>query len=68
MAPVALMDEESGLESSGSQSDCKLPPSVTINNPDILSVNQLLESVKTNMLFFFKFYLIGNVIVFYISF
>ncbi|KAK7257871.1 hypothetical protein RIF29_32166 [Crotalaria pallida] len=44
-APVALMDEESGLESSGSQSECKLPLSVTVNNPDILSVNQLLESV-----------------------
>ncbi|CAL0329185.1 unnamed protein product [Lupinus luteus] len=43
--PVALVDEESGLESSGSQSECKLPPSATVNDLDILSVNQLLESV-----------------------
>ncbi|KAF1899680.1 hypothetical protein Lal_00019810 [Lupinus albus] len=43
--PVALMDEESGLESSGRQSECKLPPSATVNDLDILSVNQLLESV-----------------------
>ncbi|XP_019413638.1 PREDICTED: uncharacterized protein LOC109325629 isoform X2 [Lupinus angustifolius] len=43
--PVALVDEESGLESSASQSEYKLPPSATVNDLDILSVNQLLESI-----------------------
>lgn len=43
MAPVALMDDEMGPEPSRSQSDSKT--SLSFNNPDILSVNQLLESV-----------------------
>lgn len=43
MAPVALMDEEMELEPIGSQSDRKA--SLSYNNPDVLSVNQLLESV-----------------------
>lgn len=45
MAPVVLMDEEIGPEPSGSQSDRKTSLSVN-NNPDVLSVNQLLESVR----------------------
>ncbi|KAJ1387867.1 Armadillo-type fold [Sesbania bispinosa] len=43
VAPVALIDDETGPELGGSQSDRK--SSLSINNPDILSVNQLLESV-----------------------
>ncbi|KAI9079393.1 hypothetical protein K1719_038692 [Acacia pycnantha] len=43
MAPVALMDEEMEPEPSKSQSDRKT--SLSFNNPDVLSVNQLLESV-----------------------
>ncbi|XP_057456269.1 protein SEMI-ROLLED LEAF 2 isoform X2 [Lotus japonicus] len=43
MGPGALMDEETGSEPSGSQSDHK--SSLSINNLDVLSVNQLLESV-----------------------
>lgn len=43
MTPNALMDEESGPEPSGSQSDRKT--SLSTNNTDVLSVNQLLESV-----------------------
>ncbi|TKY48337.1 EFR3-like B [Spatholobus suberectus] len=38
-----LMDEETGPEPSGSQSDRKT--SLSTNNPDVLSVNQLLDSV-----------------------
>ncbi|KAK7341583.1 hypothetical protein VNO80_24518 [Phaseolus coccineus] len=41
--PAALMDEETRPELSGSQSDRK--SSLSSNNPDILSVNQLLQSV-----------------------
>ena len=44
------MDEETGPEQSGSQSDRM--SSLSIHNPDILSVNQLLESVKTYMLIY----------------
>ncbi|MED6160367.1 hypothetical protein PIB30_050822 [Stylosanthes scabra] len=43
VAPVNLTDEEVGLERGGSQSDRM--SSLSIHNPDILSVNQLLESV-----------------------
>ncbi|KAK7312409.1 hypothetical protein VNO77_36237 [Canavalia gladiata] len=43
VAPVALMDEETRPEPSGSQSDRK--SSLSINSAEILSVNQLLESV-----------------------
>ncbi|XP_038885071.1 protein SEMI-ROLLED LEAF 2 isoform X1 [Benincasa hispida] len=43
MAPAALTDDEAFLEPSGSQSDRKT--SISISNLDILSVNQLLESV-----------------------
>ncbi|KAJ7947504.1 Arm repeat superfamily protein [Quillaja saponaria] len=43
MPPVAVADEEAVLEPSGSQSDRK--SSLSINTIDILSVNQLLESV-----------------------
>ncbi|XP_061357545.1 protein SEMI-ROLLED LEAF 2-like isoform X2 [Gastrolobium bilobum] len=43
MTPVSLLDEETRTERSGSQSDRK--SSLSINNLDILSVNQLLESV-----------------------
>ncbi|XP_027356358.1 uncharacterized protein LOC113865798 isoform X2 [Abrus precatorius] len=43
VAPVALVDEETRPEPSGSQSDRK--SSLSINCPDILSVYQLLESV-----------------------
>ncbi|WVZ04345.1 hypothetical protein V8G54_025151 [Vigna mungo] len=43
MAPAALMDEEARPEPSGSQSDRK--SSLSSNNPDILSVNELLQSV-----------------------
>ncbi|XP_028757188.1 uncharacterized protein LOC114716365 isoform X1 [Neltuma alba] len=43
MAPVVLMDEEMEPEPSRSQSDRKT--SLSFNNPDVLSVNQLLESV-----------------------
>ncbi|KAF7824269.1 protein EFR3-like protein cmp44E-like isoform X1 [Senna tora] len=43
LAPVDLMDEVIGSEPGGSQSDRKT--SLSINNPDVLSVNQLLESV-----------------------
>ncbi|KAK7404490.1 hypothetical protein VNO78_05421 [Psophocarpus tetragonolobus] len=41
--PVALIDEETRPEPSGSQSDSK--SSLSSKNPDILSVNQLLQSV-----------------------
>lgn len=47
------MDEEIGPEPSGIQLDCKSSPS--FNNLTILSVNQLLESVKWNMLLFLLF-------------
>ncbi|XP_022150364.1 uncharacterized protein LOC111018549 isoform X2 [Momordica charantia] len=43
MPPTALTDDEAFLEPSGSQSDRKT--SLSISNLDILSVNQLLESV-----------------------
>ncbi|KAL0556538.1 hypothetical protein IC582_005052 [Cucumis melo] len=43
MPPAALTDDEAFLEPSGSQSDRKT--SLSISNLDILSVNQLLESV-----------------------
>ncbi|CAK8575824.1 unnamed protein product [Lathyrus sativus] len=43
VASVALIDEETGPEPSGSQTDCKSP--LSFNNLTILSVNQLLESV-----------------------
>ncbi|XP_015952141.1 protein SEMI-ROLLED LEAF 2 isoform X1 [Arachis duranensis] len=43
VAPVTLADEEIGPERGGSQSDRM--SSLSIHNPDILSVNQLLESV-----------------------
>ncbi|KAL5169258.1 Protein EFR3 B [Glycine soja] len=43
VAPLALMDEETQPEPSGSQSDRK--SSLSSNSPDILSVNQLLQSV-----------------------
>ncbi|KAF7805355.1 protein EFR3-like protein A-like isoform X1 [Senna tora] len=44
VGPVALIDEEIGQRSSGSHSDRKT--SVSINNLDVPSVNQLLESVS----------------------
>lgn len=44
MPPAALTDDEAFLEPSGSQSDRKT--SLSISNLDILSVNQLLESVR----------------------
>lgn len=50
MAVDDLMDEETGLEHSGSQSDRKT--SLSTNCPDVLSVNQLLDSVKTCVLLF----------------
>ncbi|CAJ1933321.1 unnamed protein product [Sphenostylis stenocarpa] len=43
VAPVALIDEETRPQLSGSQSDRK--SSLSSNSPDILSVNQLLQSV-----------------------
>ncbi|XP_061367291.1 protein SEMI-ROLLED LEAF 2-like isoform X1 [Gastrolobium bilobum] len=43
LAEDDLMDEETGPEPSGSQSDRKTSSST--NNPEVLSVNQLLESV-----------------------
>ncbi|WJX69686.1 hypothetical protein P8452_53895 [Trifolium repens] len=43
MAPGDLMDEETGPELSGSQSDRRT--SLSTNCPDVLGVNQLLESV-----------------------
>ncbi|KAI4324302.1 hypothetical protein L6164_023854 [Bauhinia variegata] len=43
VAPVDLIDEETVPEQSGSQSDRKT--SLSINSSDILSVNELLESV-----------------------
>ncbi|KAH1220243.1 hypothetical protein GmHk_12G033952 [Glycine max] len=43
VAPLALMDEETWPKSSGSQSDHK--SSLSSNSPDILSVNQLIQSV-----------------------
>ncbi|XLT08835.1 hypothetical protein HN51_054628 [Arachis hypogaea] len=42
-APVILVDEEIGLERGGSQSDRM--SSLSMQNPDILSVNKLLELV-----------------------
>ncbi|KAL2328854.1 hypothetical protein Fmac_022281 [Flemingia macrophylla] len=42
-APVALIDEEIRLEPNGTQSDRR--SSLSSNSPDILSVNQLLQSV-----------------------
>lgn len=53
MASVALMDEETGPEPSESQLDCK--SSLSFNNLAILSVNQLLESVKFAILFILLF-------------
>jgi protein EFR3 len=44
MAPDDLIDEGSGTEQSGSQSDRRT--SLSTNRPDVLGVNQLLESVK----------------------
>lgn len=44
MPTAALIDEEAFPEPSGSQSDRKT--SISINTLDILSVNQLLESVR----------------------
>lgn len=44
MPTAALTDEEAFPEASGSQSDRKT--SISINTLDILSVNQLLESVR----------------------
>jgi len=44
MAPDDLIDEGSGTELSGSQSDRRT--SLSTNRPDVLGVNQLLESVK----------------------
>ncbi|XP_019436549.1 PREDICTED: uncharacterized protein LOC109342934 isoform X1 [Lupinus angustifolius] len=43
MDPDALMDEETGPEPSGSQSDRRT--SLSTNNPDVIGVSQLLESV-----------------------
>lgn len=43
MAPDDLIDEGSGTEQSGSQSDRRT--SLSTNRPDVLGVNQLLESV-----------------------
>lgn len=45
MNPAALTDEETLPEASGSQSDRKT--SISINTFDVLSVNQLLESVRS---------------------
>jgi len=50
VASAALMDEETGPEPSGNLSDCK--SLLSFNNMTILSVNQLLESVKCDMLLF----------------
>lgn len=50
MAPLALMDEETQPEPSGSQSDRK--SSLSSNSPDILSVNQLIQSVKCDTLLY----------------
>lgn len=44
MSPDVLTDDEAFLEPSGSQSNHKT--SISISNLDILSVNQLLESVR----------------------
>ncbi|KAK7261608.1 hypothetical protein RIF29_27923 [Crotalaria pallida] len=43
MDPDTLMDEETGPEPSGSQSDRRT--SLSTNNPDVIGVSQLLESV-----------------------
>ncbi|XLR27654.1 hypothetical protein S83_055554, partial [Arachis hypogaea] len=43
VAPVTLADEEISLERGGSQSDRM--SSLSMQNPDILSVNKLLELV-----------------------
>lgn len=50
IAPDALTDEEAFPEIDGSQSDRKT--SLSINTLDILSVNQLLESVSLGVSFF----------------
>jgi len=50
MIPGDLMGEETGPEHSGSQSDHKT--SLSTNYPDVLNVNQLLDSVKTCLLLF----------------
>jgi len=44
------MEEETRPEHSGSQSDRKT--SLSTNCPDVLNVNQLLDSVKTCVLLF----------------
>lgn len=50
MIPDDLTEIETGPEHSGSQSDRKTSQST--NHPDVLSVNQLLDSVKTCVLLF----------------
>lgn len=57
--PDALTDEEAFLEPSGTQSDCKT--SVSTNNIDIISVNQLLESVRHIFIIHFLIKFIGYV-------
>lgn len=52
MGPDDLMNEETGPEPSGSLSDRKT--SLSSNHPDVLGVNQLLESVKSDTLLFLE--------------
>lgn len=52
MNPAELTDEETFPEASGSQSDRKT--SISINTIDVLSVNQLLESVRKSLYFIFS--------------
>lgn len=56
MPPGSLTDEEAFPEPSGSQSDRKT--SLSINTLDILSVNQLLDSVRQAL--FYNLQLILN--------
>jgi len=50
MVPDDLIEEETEPEHSGSQPDRKT--SISANYPDVLNVNQLLDSVKTCVLLF----------------
>lgn len=47
MAPAALTDEELFPDATGSQSGRKT--SLSVNSLDVLSVNQLLESVSSSV-------------------
>ena len=59
MAPAGLADEESFPDASGSQSGRKT--SLSVNSLDILSVNQLLESVSNCFLLHNHFFLVSHI-------